>query len=99
MITLDDNDNYARDARQRDQEEHCRGGFGWFFCVFYRGVVILFVRIMIMIIVGSMCENCNKKKNKDGAPLGAFSLISHESDVAWYSSTASKILQSSNCQS
>ena len=51
-------------------------------------MVILFVRVMIMIIVSAMCENCNKKKN-DGAPLGAFSLISHDSDVTWYLSSAS----------
>ena len=59
-----------------------------FFCVFYRGMVILFVRIMIMIFVGAMCESCNKKKN-DGAPLGAFRLISHDSDVTRYLSSAS----------
>ena len=52
---------------------------------FYLGMVILFARIMI--IVGAMCESCNKKKN-DGAPLGASSLISHDSDVTRYLSSA-----------
>ena len=58
------------------------------FVIFYLSMMILFVRIMIMIIVGAMCKSCNKKKN-DGAPLGASSLISHDSDVTWYLSSAS----------
>ena len=42
-------------------------------------MVILFVRVMIMIILGAMCKNCNKKR-KNWVPLGAFSLISHDSE-------------------